>query len=499
MNIEDIKSPLPPRKVNFDQVEKETVEEQPMMARQTEVVPQPVPMETETPKKNTKIIFIILGAVLVLILGIFLFLNFGNKKTNNIVTLNYWGLWEDESVMNSIIADFESKNPNIKIDYKKKQKDGYRGLLAGRLAKSGTTEDVPDIFRIHNTWIPMFKTYLSTVPTQTVNDIGLETDFFNVYKKDLKESNQWMAVPLMYDGLAMFYNTDLLSKAGVDVPKDWWSLKKAAAKITTRDSNGKITTAGAALGETDNVDQWSDIVGLMMKQNGFVAMNIGTSANQTKLKDVLSFYTLFKTSDKVWDETLPNSTQYFASGNLGFYFGPSWRILDIQTLNPNLKFGVATMPQLPTTSTVSTDAVNPNAELTDIHWSTYWVEGVNNNSEHKTEAWKFLTYLSSAEVLEKMYQASSQVRSFGEIYPRKSMADKISSNSLLKPFVDTADKADSWYLASNTWDNGVNTQMQKYFSDAIGTVLGNSNSASDAMSTLTSGITQLQKKYDLTK
>jgi hypothetical protein len=26
-------------------------------------------------------------------------------------------MWEDESVMNGVIADFETKNPNIKINY----------------------------------------------------------------------------------------------------------------------------------------------------------------------------------------------------------------------------------------------------------------------------------------------------------------------------------------------------------------------------------------------
>jgi multiple sugar transport system substrate-binding protein len=117
------------------------------------------------------------------------------------VNLTYWGLWEDESVMNGVIADFESKNPNIKITYKKNLKDGYRGRLSGRLAKTGATEDVPDIYRIHNSWIPMFKDYLSPVPTKIALNIGLENDYFDVYKNDLKEEGQWLSVPLMYDRL----------------------------------------------------------------------------------------------------------------------------------------------------------------------------------------------------------------------------------------------------------------------------------------------------------
>lgn len=497
VSLEDIKSPLPARKVLFKE-EIETELEQPPTAPPAETINQSKITLKQPQKFSTKTLLLIIGPILLLAVGVIFWSFSKNKATNKTVNLVYWGLWEDESVMNGVIADFEAKNPNIKITYKKNQKGGYRGRLAGRLAKSGSTEEVPDIYRIHNTWIPMFRDYLATVPDKTVTNIGLDTDFFDVYKNDLKENGKWLSVPLMYDGLVMFYNPELLNKAGVEVPKDWWSLKKAAVKITQKDEKQKIKIAGAAIGLIDNVDQWSDIVGLMMKQNGVNTKNISSDENKSKLKDVFSFYTLFKTSDKVWDETLPNSTQFFASGNLGFYFGPSWRIFDIQALNPDLKFEITTVPQLPTTTT-SSEEINAGAELTNIYWSSYWTEGVNNKSKYQEESWKFLEYLSSVEVLEKMYQADSQIRSFGLIYPRKSMMDKISSNPKLKPFVDTANNASSWYLATNTGDEGINTQMQKYFTDAINTILSNSNNSDEAITTVISGISQLQQKYNLTK
>ena len=500
VSLEDIKSPLPARRV-LSKDENGDVTEQPAEIQQPETVRQPQ-VATAAPipekKKNKKtLIFVILGVVLVLFL--ILFLTASKKSiTTGQVTLIYWGLWEDENAMNGIIADFESKNPNIKIDYRKKTKEGYRGLLAGRLAKSGSGVEVPDIFRIHNTHIPMFRDYLASVPTKVATNIGLDTDFFDVYKTDLKENGVWLSVPLMYDGLVMFYNPELLSKAGVEVPKDWWNLKKAAIKITEREGNERIKVAGAALGSIDNVDHWSDIVGLMTKQNGVNFKNIETTESTAKLKDVFNFYTLFKTSDKVWDDTLPNSTQFFASGNLGFYFAPSWRIFDIQALNPDLKFEIASIPQLPTTTT-STEKIDAGSELTNIYWASYWTEGVNNKSKYQEQAWKFLEYLSSIDVLEKMYQADTQLRSFGQIYPRKSMVDKISSNPKLKPFVESANNASSWYLASNTNDDGLNTQMQKYFSDAINTISKNGSESSAAMTTLVNGIVQLQRKYGLVR
>ncbi len=157
------------------------------------------------------------------------------------------------------------------------------------------------------------------------------------------------------------------------------------------------------------------------------------------------------------------------------------------------------MPQLSTIESTSTGMIGAEAELTNIHWATYWTEGVNNKSEHQKEAWKFLEYLASVEGLEKMYQADSQIRSFGQIYPRKSMVEKISSNPKIKPFVDTADKATSWYLASETGDDGVNTEMQKYFSDAINSILIKNQNSEDAVKTVMNGVSQLRQKYKLIK
>ena len=503
MSLEDIKSPLPPRKVVFKtETENENLEPRVSLANEEPTAnptfqTTPVVNVVERKKSKKPLFFIIIGIILLILVVLFLTV-FKGKVVNNQVVLNYWGLWEEESVMNGIIADFESKNPNIKVEYKKNQLTGYAGRLGGRLVKSGEVEDVPDIYRIHNTWIPMFRDNLAAVPKESVAKIGLDTDFFDVYKSDLVENGEYLSVPLMYDGLVMFYNPELLTKAQVNVPNNWWDLKKSAVKMTERDESGRIKVAGAAIGTVENVDHWSDIVGLMMKQNG-VNLNTLSADNESKLKDVLDFYTLFKTSDMVWDETLPNSTQYFASGNVAFYFGPSWRMFDIQALNPNLKFEIVPMPQLPTTASTPTDQIGAEAELTNINWASYWTEGINNKSKYQKEAWMFLEYLSSPEVLEKMYQADSLIRSFGQIYPRKSMAEKISSNPKIKPFIDTANSASSWYLASETGDNGINTEMQKYFGDAINSILINNVGSGEAVKTVLSGVSQLRQKYKLIK
>lgn len=80
------------------------------------------------------------------------------------------------------------------------------------------------------------------------------------------------------------------------------------------------------------------------------------------------------------------------------------------------------------------------------------------------------------------------------------MADKISSNAKLAPFVNVANNASSWYLAAATWDDGLNTEMQKYFKDAINGILNNRSDNEDTITkTLINGVSQLKQKYNLTR
>jgi len=63
-----------------------------------------------------------------------------------------------------------------------------------------------------------------------------------------------------------------------------------------------------------------------------------------------------------------------------------------------------------------------------------------------------------------------------------------------------ADKADTWYLAGETGDDGVNSEMQKYFTDAINNIIRtNGVITTEMMTSFKDGIKQIQQKYNLRK
>lgn len=405
--------------------------------------------------------------------------------TKEPATITYWGLWEDTSVMSGLISEYEGKNKDVKIKYVKQSKEDYRERLVNTLAKGGP--GTPDIFRFHNTWVPMLSSGLGSLPPQVMDATTFQKTFYPTASQDLRRGVDIVGIPLMFDGLGLYINTDIFTKAGKSPPATWDDLRKSAIELTVKDDGGNIEQAGVALGRTDNVDNWEDVLALMMIQNG------ADLANPTgKLaEDSLAFFTVFSAKDKVWDETLPPSTQAFAAGKLAMYFGPSWRAFAIKTLNPNLAFRVVPVPQLP----------KSNPQDPDITWASYWAEGVWSKSKYQKESWEFLKFLASKESLQKLYQAAVSSRLFGQPYPLPEMASLLEEDPVVGAYIKQAPQARSWYLASRTFDGqtGINSRISAYFADAVNGIVSANKSPEEALVTVESGVKQVLSSYTTAK
>lgn len=394
----------------------------------------------------------------------------GTRPTTKQVNLTYWGLWESEEVMQPLIDTYESQNPGVNITYTQQRSDQYRA----RLQTAVRDGSGPDIFRIHNTWMPMFSSDLAPAPREGLPSSELEQNFYPIMKKDLVNSaGQSLGVPLMYEGLALLYNQTMLESAGVQPPTDWNQMRELAARLTIRQGD-RLERGGIALGTASNVDHFSDILALMLLQNGANPADLTTQNAQ----NALEYYTIFSRVDQVWDETMPPSVQAFANEQVAMILAPSWRIHEIQTLNPNLKMGVSRVPQLggPT-----------------VTWGTYWVEAVSKNSKQSAEAWKFLNFLAQADQIRAFHSQAAAFRGFGELYPRVDMAQELTS-PLVKPYLDDALYAQSWYMASMTHDEGLNDQNIQYFVDAVNATNQNGN-AQRALQQIAPGVQQVLTKF----
>lgn len=453
------------------------VDAQPQATQPMPVIPPP-----EQKKFSTKYLIIAGIVILVAILG-FIGYNFFTKSNPGTTTLTWWGLWEDSSIIAPLISTYEASHPNVKINYIKQSQKDYRERLTSAIAKNTG----PDIFAFHNTWIPMFKNDLDTLPASVMNPADFAKTFYPIISSDLTSGSGIVGIPLGYDALTLYINDDIFNKAGKTAPTTWDDLRKTARELTVKDDQGVITQSGVALGRTENVDHWPEIIALMMLQNGVDLTNpTGKTA-----EDALTFFTVFSSVDGVWDATLPSSTQAFAAGKLAMYIGPSWRAFEIIDQNPKLKFHTVGIPQLPKD--------NPNQP--DISYATYWAQGVWSKSSNKSAAWTFLKYLSQTDTLQKLYANESKVRNFGEPYPRVDMANLLNNHPTVGSIISQAPGAESWYLASRTFDGptGINSQLANYFGDAINAVASGKTTATQALETASQGVRQVLTQYRLIK
>jgi len=381
------------------------------------------------------------------------------------VSLTYWGLWESAVNVNQLISDYQKDHPNVTIVYEKKSHQQYRESLQSRIEAG----EGPDIFRFHNTWVPMIQSALSEVPADVVSASEFRDNFYPAVSSDLRNSQKkFVGVPLEIDGLGLFWNEEIFNAAGISAPpKTWQELADIASKLTVSGPAGNITTAGVAIGTASNVDHFSDILGMMILQNGGdPKLPTGQQA-----ADALDYFVSFARGEgRAWDSSLPSSTVAFTGGNLAMYFGPSWRAIEIRNNNPLLKFQVAPVPQL---------------EGGKVAWASYWAEGVSAKSPHQKEAWEFVKYLQQEDVLVKLYSEAAKTpgRIFGEPYPKVSMASKIASDPILGAFIADAPYMRSAPMASRTFDNGLNDQMIKAYEDAINSVLKGSRAADELQTT----------------
>jgi multiple sugar transport system substrate-binding protein len=386
-----------------------------------------------------------------------------NNLLGSTVTLTYWGLWEPDSVMRPILDEFEAAHPKIKVQYVKQSPQEYRERLQSSLSQGKG----PDIFRIHNTWVPMFSQFLSPVPSSVYSTSDYDKFFYPTTRKDLISGSNYVAVPLMIDGLGMYVNNDLFKQAGISIPKNWDDLRTAALVMSKCRSesgaclnNSLVEVSGIAMGSTENVDHWQDIIAVLMLQNN-VNLNKPDSPSPTAAEDVISYFNSFNKTYHIWNPNLPSSTTQFINGKLAIYFAPSWRVFEIMQANPNLNFEIYPIPQVP---------IDPVRNEKPITWASYWAEAVNSKTKNSAQSWELLKYLSSPEVLTKLYEkAVSSPRQFGEPYSRTDMAGLIQDSKYVGPYITQAPSAVSWYIASQTYDGqtGINSKLSTAFASAL--------------------------------
>lgn len=155
-----------------------------------------------------------------------------------------------------LLAAFNAANDQIHVTH-----EGYSGAdtVHQKFLTSLSGGVTPDLYHNEANYIPGY------VEMDALTDLGPYLDASKrISKADILPhpldlctyKGKIYGIPFWQDAVQLYYNKDLLQQAGLDPaspPRDWDSLRAAAAKIVKRDSSGKLEVAGLAL------DSWSII------------------------------------------------------------------------------------------------------------------------------------------------------------------------------------------------------------------------------------------------
>ncbi len=329
------------------------------------------------------------------------------------IELEVWGLFDDSDVYDSIFSVYTNNvGANvIKINYKKFTQDTYKKELLDALA----TGQGPDIFLVHNTWLPVFGDKIIPAPAQILDEKRFRENFVDVVADDFLYQGQVYAAPMSINTLALFYNRDLLNEAGiVSPPENWEEFVEYSKKMTRTAAGNKVSRSGAILGTAYNINRATDILSALMIQGGtqMVDKNRGIAAFDNVVKsgdkdvaageNALDFYTQFANNSSPmysWNKDLHYSLDAFSEGWAAMMLNYSWNIATIQAKSPNLNFSIAPLPQLEGNQKINyanywAFAVSKNKNVDAAYAKSKNITLVGNDIR-AAEAWKLISFLTT--------------------------------------------------------------------------------------------------------
>ncbi|QFT91051.1 Multiple sugar-binding protein precursor [Bacillus sp. THAF10] len=329
----------------------------------------------------------------------------GNNSDGDEVTLTI-GSWRTEDTENykKVIAAFNEKHPDIKVEFKPSKNTEYNTILNTSLQ----AEEGPDIIHLrpYAPGLELAKAgYIE--PIDGLN--GLDNFPESTLKASQSADGKQYGVPLNLSTTQVFYNKAIFEEHGIEEPKTWDEFIAI---------NEKLLDEGVTPIALGTKEGWL----LSLTHGIFGPAHWGGNAFVDKISKGETDFTSpeFKKSVQAMEDLkkyFPKNSEglgmedirtLFFTGQAAMFPLGSWEIEVVRGMNPDLDFGFFPMP--------SATGGDPTI--------TSWVDGsfgINANSEHKEEAKKFLEFLTTKEFGDlftkefKMISANPEVQSDDEL------------------------------------------------------------------------------------
>lgn len=147
--------------------------------------------------------------------------NEGSRK----ISVSWWGNDPRHQYMLQGLELFQEQNPDIYVSHSYGVWNGYERRYQIMMYSHQET----DVMQVNYAWLYRYSPNGDNY--YDLNELSDEIDFSNFTDEDLETgtvNGHLIALPIAYNMTAIFYNKDIYDSYGLELPKTWDDLKKAA-------------------------------------------------------------------------------------------------------------------------------------------------------------------------------------------------------------------------------------------------------------------------------
>ena len=308
----------------------------------------------------------------------------------NLEFIQWWASEAGGENLQVIVDEYEALNPDVNVElitlpFGETRNQTVTNFMTGTSA---------DIVGMNPPWVREFYDLgiLAPLEEMIAADENYDTTLYPAYEQI---DGHTYSVPYTQMGFFLFYNIDMFEAAGLAAPTNWAELKDAAIKLTNAEENKYgmslvLSESAAANGSILSLYPMLYAAnGSTLKDGKFVANSDEMVAALTLIDDLQKAGALLpgttsKTEFQVVEE--------FAQGNIAMMIEHDGHIIITQNrineTKNGMRFGIIPIPTI-------------DGEGTPSLRHHGWDIAIASTCEHPQEAWDFISYISSKEVLDR--------------------------------------------------------------------------------------------------
>ncbi len=315
-----------------------------------------------------------------------------------------WGNPQQLALEESLCDQFSKQNPGIHVRFLRLPSSAYQNKMVLMLA----SHTAPDVMRVDHYNFPSMvrKDYfLDLDPFAKADRDFHESDFFPTAISECKFHGRLYAMNVLFGGIILSYNKNLLHKAGLEDPFQLWKrgewtwdkYREYARRMTSRNREGKYLTFGAAIPSfPTNLLPVRAYGGEIMGKDGHIHLD------SPQAMVGWNMWHEMETTDKCAPTAsqAANSAYSFESGKLGLEFSFIGTSVRYRQTIKDFDWDICPVPKGP----ISGATLLKGNQLV-----------ANAETKHPAEAWKFVRFMTSEQT---EWLLSAQIRRCGPTHKR---------------------------------------------------------------------------------